>query len=255
MTVPSDLIADCIPAATLVVMRENGSLSRPPELLMVTRTGKMAFAAGAVVFPGGRVDPMDREIALRDGRSDDGGKVTAIRETLEESGVAVALGVEEPERGLHYQQALLSGTSFEQLVKAEKLVIDYDALKPFTRWIPGIPQPRRFDTIFYVAKAPPRTGEPCAQPGECMAAEWVGAAEQLGRIDAGQAHAIFPTKRNLERLAGFHSYAEALEDISAHGAALIMPEVREMNGQKFVTIPEGRGYPVTAEPIETAFRS
>ena len=43
-----------IPAATLVVVREpHGD---PPELLMVERAQGMAFAGGALVFPGGRID-------------------------------------------------------------------------------------------------------------------------------------------------------------------------------------------------------
>src|ERR687898_784255 len=50
-----------IPAATLVLMRERAH--GPPELLMTERTGQMAFAAGALVFPGGRIDAEDREAA------------------------------------------------------------------------------------------------------------------------------------------------------------------------------------------------
>ena len=46
-----------IPAATLVLMRERAD--GPPELLVTERTGHMAFAAGALVFPGGRIDADD----------------------------------------------------------------------------------------------------------------------------------------------------------------------------------------------------
>ena len=52
-----DSAADPIPAATLVLMRPG---PRAPELLMIERTAAMAFAPGALVFPGGRVDPDDR---------------------------------------------------------------------------------------------------------------------------------------------------------------------------------------------------
>ena len=49
-----------IPAATLVLMRP--APSGPPELLMIERTGNMAFAAGALVFPGGRIDADDQRL-------------------------------------------------------------------------------------------------------------------------------------------------------------------------------------------------
>ena len=52
--------SDPIPAATLVLMRERAG--GPPELLVTERTGAMAFAAGALVFPGGRIDEDDRRI-------------------------------------------------------------------------------------------------------------------------------------------------------------------------------------------------
>ena len=51
-----------IPAATLVIMRPSDR-GGPDEILMVKRSVTMAFAAGAVVFPGGRVDPDDYRVA------------------------------------------------------------------------------------------------------------------------------------------------------------------------------------------------
>src|SRR5258707_1005144 len=54
---------DAIPAATLIVVREMAG--GPPELLMVERAEGMAFAAGAWVFPGGRIDAADRTLADR----------------------------------------------------------------------------------------------------------------------------------------------------------------------------------------------
>src|ERR687890_742562 len=76
-----------IPAATLVLMRERAS--GPPELLVTERTGHMAFAAGALVFPGGRIDADDHRTAELLGT--DAAKVAAIRETIEETGLAPAL--------------------------------------------------------------------------------------------------------------------------------------------------------------------
>ncbi|MFL6801753.1 MAG: NUDIX hydrolase, partial [Sphingomicrobium sp.] len=51
---------EAIPAATLIVARDRAV--GPPELLMVERAEGMAFAAGALVFPGGRIDEADRRL-------------------------------------------------------------------------------------------------------------------------------------------------------------------------------------------------
>ena len=78
-----------IPAATVIVMRETPD--GPPELLMVERARAMSFAGGALVFPGGRVDPGDFVLAgLHAGDvEENAARIAAIRETLEEAGVAI----------------------------------------------------------------------------------------------------------------------------------------------------------------------
>ena len=79
---------DAIPAATLVLWRD---CAEGPEILVVERSANMAFAAGAIVFPGGRVDAADRALASALGRADEAAKVTAIRETIEETGVVAGV--------------------------------------------------------------------------------------------------------------------------------------------------------------------
>ncbi len=246
---------DAIPAATLVVWRDPASGGQP-EILVVERSASMAFAAGAIVFPGGRVDPADRELAEALGRPGDAAKVTAIRETIEETGVAPALiGAASPELGRDLQEALHNGADFAGLLSRNRLRLDLDALTPFARWMPAFKQPRKFDTLFLLVKAPSGDWRPHPQPGECVAAEWVSPTELLARIDRGEASAIFPTKRNLERLAQHGNLDAALDDARAHSLDTIIPWVEEIDGVRHVRIPEDRGYPVTAEPLATAFRS
>ena len=244
---------DAIPAATLVVWRDTGT---DPEILVVERATTMAFAAGAIVFPGGRIDEADRQLAKAVGRPDDAAKVTAIRETIEETGVAPAVkGLADPALGLELQAALHSGADFSSLLDAHGLALDLDALTPFARWMPAFKQPRKFDTLFYVAAAPAGDWTPHPQEGECIAAEWASPAELLDRIGRGEASAIFPTKRNLERLAQYHRFNDMLADARAHSLETIIPWVEEIDGIRHVRIPEGRGYPVIAEPLATAFRA
>lgn len=244
---------DAIPAATLVVWRETGPV---PEILVVERSARMAFAAGAVVFPGGRVDRADHLLAGQLRRPGEAAKVTAIRETIEETGVVPAIreGI-DPALGLELQTALHGGADFAGLLEAHALQLDLDALTPFARWMPAFKQPRKFDTIFYLTPAPPGDWHPRPQEGECVAAEWAAPSELVRRIEQGEVSAIFPTKRNLERLAQHATLEDALRDAGSHPLDTIIPWIEEIDGEPHVRIPDGRGYPVIAEPLATAFRA
>ena len=244
---------DAIPAATLVVWRDGAD---GPQILVVERSAKMAFAAGAIVFPGGRIDEADRELARSLRHPDEAAKITAIRETIEESAVVAGLQTElDPAMGPELQDALLAGADFAGLLARHGLAIDFEALTPFTRWMPAFKHARRFDTLFFLARAPGGDWPPNPQPGECVAAEWASPAELLDRIERGEASAIFPTKRNLERLSAHSDIEAALEDARAHSLETIIPWIEEIDGEPHVRIPDDRGYPVTAEPLATAFRA
>jgi len=246
-----------IPAATLIVIRP--AKTQPPDILVVERAPGMAFAGGAIVFPGGRLDAADEALANALGRPADASRITAIRETIEESAVLVGLRAEskaiDPALGLILQEALLEGADFATLLADHDLALDLDALTPFARWMPAFKQTRRFDTMFFIAAALPGPWPPRPQPGECQAAEWASAQALLDRIEAGTDHAIFPTKRNLERLARFATFDEALADALMHSLDTIIPWVEERDGEPHVCLPADRGYPVTSEPLATAFRA
>ncbi|HXG80949.1 MAG TPA: NUDIX hydrolase, partial [Sphingomicrobium sp.] len=212
-------MSDAIPAATLIVWRDPG-----PQILVVERSATMAFAAGAVVFPGGRVDQADRQLSEALGRPCDAAKVTAIRETIEET--AVVPGLREPidpALGRSLQASLHQGTDFAALLDAHGLALDLDSLTPFARWMPAFKQPRKFDTLFFLAAAPAGDWPPHPQEGECVSAEWASPAELIARIGRGEASAIFPTKRNLERLAQHGDLQAALTDAKAHSLDTIVP--------------------------------
>ena len=244
---------EAIPAATLVVWRDTAA---GPEILVVERSAGMAFAAGAIVFPGGRIDAADRALAQSLGRPDEAAKITATRETIEES--AVIAGIAPPAAaslGRELQDALLNGADFADLLASHALTIDFDALTPFARWMPAFKHARRFDTLFYLARAPEGEWPPNPQLGECVAAEWARPAELIERVERGDASAIFPTKRNLERLAGHANLGSALTDARSHSLDTIIPWIEQIDGEPHVRIPEDRGYPVISEPLATAFRA
>ena len=242
-----------IPAATLVVMRERPA--GPPELLMVERTARMAFAGGAMVFPGGRVDDGDRALAEALPEPDAPFRVAAIRETLEESGIPVGIAPAiDSELAGRLQSELHESADFAALLAREALALDLDALTPFARWKPAFHQARIFDTIFFLAEAPAGDWRPRPQAGECEGVEWLSARTVLDRVASGQASAIFPTIRNLERLALFGSIAEARADATAHRIETITPWIADHEGEPHLFIPDGLGYPVTREPLESVRR-
>lgn len=242
-----------IPAATLVVMRERAGA--PPELLMVERTAGMAFAGGAMVFPGGRIDNQDRALAAETGYPDAAFRIAAIRETLEETGVPVGLNpLPSPSLAALLQARLHEGAALGGLLAEHGLSLRTDALAPFARWKPAFHQARIFDTLFFLAEAPAGDWQPRPQAGECEAVEWLSARDVLDRVADGRARAIFPTMRNLERLGRFDSIAAARADAAAHPIETITPWIADFDGEPHLIIPEGLGYPVTREPLASVRR-
>lgn len=246
-------LSEPIPAATLVLMREQAK--GPPELLVTERTGRMAFAAGALVFPGGRIDAADHDLASGLDLPDAAARIAAIRETIEETGLAPGLA---PRPDAATAAALRAGfvaeRPFAELLAAHDLSLDLASLTPFARWCPNFRETRRFDTLFFLAEASPDAPVPVVAEAEVVRAFWASAAAILAEVDAGRAHVIFPTRRNLERLARFASIAEARADAARHKVTKITPWIAEVDGAPHVCIPEGIGYPVTSELLETARR-
>jgi 8-oxo-dGTP pyrophosphatase MutT (NUDIX family) len=249
-----ETLPEAIPAATLILMRPGADGA--PELLMMERSGTMAFAAGALVFPGGRIDSDDHLIArFHPDWPDAAARIAAIRETIEETGIAPAMRPQPSgQEAAAIRAELAGGALFSVLLETGGIALDLEALTPFARWCPNFRETRRFDTFFYLAEPPPGAHAASADDTESVHAFWASAAHVLAEIDAGRAHAIFPTRRNLERLAGFASIDEARADAARHPIRKITPWVEQRGGSPHVCIPEDIGYPVTSEPLETARR-
>ena len=240
---------EAIPAATLIVVRDRPG--GPPELLMVERAGGMAFAAGAWVFPGGRIDDADRRLGEASGIEP--AAVAAIRETIEETAVPVGVAP-TPDRttARELQDALVKDRPLADLLG--DLELDAGALTPFARWVPKFHAVRRFDTMFFVARCPEGEWEPRVIEGECAMAAWLTAVDLLDRDRRGEARLIFPTRRNLERLARHSSFDEIRADALAHPIDPVTPWVEERDGERFITIPDHLGYPVTQEKLDGLWR-
>ncbi len=220
---------DAIPASSLILLRDVPVGA--PLILMARRSSSLVFAGGAFVFPGGRVDPADRDAAAMLfpalDAEEGAGRIAALRETLEETGIALAGWPDDP-AAVHM-------------------------LTPFARWRPEEKVPRRFDTRFYIARAPAE-GDPIADGTETTHAFWATAADVLDRCLSGDGHAIFPTRRLLERLACFASFAEARAEALRLPDRVITPWIERRGQEDWLCIPEDAGYPVTTERAATAQR-
>lgn len=246
-------MSEAIPAATLVLFRDAPGA---PELLFVERSRAMVFAGGALVFPGGRVDPGDRTLA-RDfaGEPDEtAARIAAIRETVEEVGVSIGLPAMSPATLAALRAALHDGASFGAALAALGLTIDPFALTAFARWLPAHAPLRMFDTRFYLAEFPPDAPEPTVDDTENVRLLWSTARAVLDAADAGAAHIIFPTRRNLERLAQFASFAAAAADAARHPIRPVTPWIERRGGAAHLCIPGDLGYPVTAELLTGTVR-
>lgn len=239
-------MTEAIPAATLILLRD-----RPggvPEVLMVERAQAMAFAGGALVFPGGRIDPGDRALAEMMGDAELSSRFAAIRETIEEAGVAI---------GAVLRTNLDSARSALAAGKALSAVagdFDVDALVPYARWKPDFAHMRVFDTWFYLARMRDGAPEPVVDATENVRAFWTTAQDALDAAAAGQARLIFPTRRVLERLATHADSNAAFDHARAWPVRTITPWTETRDGVAMLCIPDDLGYPVTAEPVDTAFR-
>jgi 8-oxo-dGTP pyrophosphatase MutT (NUDIX family) len=245
-----------IPAATVVVFRRaaNGG---PPELLMLRRSTEMRFAGGAAVFPGGRIDPADRDLAQQLGLAERfdqaAARLAGIRETLEESGLVI--GVEQPVRADEARAArelLLQSSALGPVLERHGWALDLARLIQFARWCPR--WEGAFDTRFFLADLGTGAVDVTVDATENSELFWASAARALEMADAGEISVIFPTRRNLERLAQFASFAEARAHAEMIPLRTISPRQEERDGEMHLVIPEGLGYPVTSQPLATAKR-
>ncbi len=246
-----------MPASTLVIFRDQpGAVA--PELLMVERSAKMAFAAGAAVFPGGRVDDADYDFARTLGHDDFeeyGARIAAIRESIEETGIAVAVdGDLAPRRVIDARAALHEGTILSDICNQFDWQLHLDKLVPFTRWCPPFAEKRVFDTRFYMISHDDHAAEATVDETENYNLFWSSAQGVLQKAEAGDVKIIFPTKRNLERLAQFGSFAEAADHSNRHPVTMVSPTIEKRDDGAYLCIPEGIGYPVTSEPMDAVQR-
>lgn len=252
--------ARTIAAATVVIFRR-AAAGGPAQLLMVERNASLAFAGGATVFPGGKIDPADRELArILAGEDADAAEKTAariagIRETLEETGLVIGIeGAVDGEIAAQARRMLISGGDLSPVLDAFGWSIAPDALVPFARWWPRHRHERIFDTHFFLADLGTGEVEIEVDATENRHLFWASAAQALELAEQGKIKVIFPTRRNLERLALFETFDAARAHAEATPVVTISPYVEQRDGQTWLMIPDNLGYPVRGELLDSAMR-
>ena len=220
-------------AVTVALVRDG---SRGLETWMMNRPAGMAFAAGASVFPGGRVEPSDGAVRLGDGADgrewaarlgvDDlvaGSLATAaLREVVEEAGVL--LGEQPTLVDLGARQALEEGrTAFADLL-ASRSVVPYRRLIPWMRWVTPASERRRYDTWFFVAVLP-SSFEVGAPNTEASSAGWVGVADLLASGERGETWLLPPTVVALRALRDAGGAAAVVQAAPRRSMSVVEPQI------------------------------
>ena len=161
------------PASTILLLRD-ASAKKEIEVFMMVRHYEIDFNSGALVFPGGSVDKGDKEIIAAPELYSGGEgldeatlsfRIAAIRETFEESGILLArpkgskalvdaVRASEIETA-HRADLCDSKISFLKVLTDNGMVLALDELVPYAHWITPEGMPKRFDTWFFLAAAPP----------------------------------------------------------------------------------------------------
>jgi 8-oxo-dGTP pyrophosphatase MutT (NUDIX family) len=243
---------DARPASTVAVLRDG---KKGVEVFLVKRNAKTVFFPHAHVFPGGRVDLEDANVAIVGGEADRirmgcsnaaAYQVAAIRETYEEAGILLAEGEGSAEiRHALHQRLEGLGTVAERLgwvLNAEELVY-------WSWWITPEVEPRRYSTRFFVAGI--TDGEQASHDEvETVDSEWLRPEEALAKFDKGQIFLAPPTHRTLVELVGFDTVNQVLEAGRKRATPAIEPELRpHADGTLEVLLPGHPEHP-SAERVE-----
>jgi 8-oxo-dGTP pyrophosphatase MutT (NUDIX family) len=246
------------PASTILLLRD--SAGDEIEVFMMVRHYEIDFSSGALVFPGGSVDAGDHEIiATRELHAGGEGldtadlsfRIAAIRETFEESGILLARPrgsralVDAKQAAAieaSHRAALSDGkTTFAKVLADTGMVLALDELVPYAHWITPEGNPKRFDTWFFLAAAPP--DQLGAHDGkESTDSIWLSAREALAGGQSGRFKLPFPTTRNLIRLGKQPDVKAALGDAVATPIVTVLPVMTKLNGGRQLRIPREAGY-------------
>jgi len=195
---------------------------------MLRRSAASPFMPGAFVFPGGAVDDADYEHGSATGWSDN--RIAAeFRATSPQE-----LPVDQPPVSFRDAHALVYA-AVRELQEEASIQVDPAQLTLFSHWITPAGEPRRFNTHFFVAAAPPGALG-TADSVETHDAQWLSPQRALDAHRNDEMLLVFPTIKHLERLAAFESISALLAFAREKPIVTIMPDPPPSAG---VRLPQG----------------
>ncbi len=250
-----------VPAATILLLRDGDA---GLEVFMVKRHHQIDFIAGALVFPGGKLEPGDADPALR--ALSDGGEAWteemralgagAIREAFEESGILLArdaktgalVSSERLEQLQVYRKQLdTRAIALTDVLAKEGLRLALDQLVHFAHWITPTNMPKRFDTHFFLAVSP--VGHVGQHDGrESVDSIWITPGQAVR--DDKRWKVVFPTRLNLVKLDNSKSVASAITAAKADAVLPVLPWIENGPGGQTLNIRADAGYDQTSANLK-----
>ncbi len=197
MKMSADQVAVPRPAATVVLVRPGR------QVLLIQRNREMSFFGGAFAFPGGRVDATDVGTPAA-GNPWQGHQAPVAGQALTPN-MALLHGA--------YRRAAV-----REVAEETGIALAAEALVPWARWITPEVEPKRYDTLFFLAPVPDDTVV-TIDGGETVAHRWLTPEAALAACAAGELLLPPPTQVTLAELAA-HSERHAWLD-----AAATVPEI------------------------------
>ncbi|MEX2100438.1 MAG: NUDIX hydrolase [Acidimicrobiia bacterium] len=267
-------------AATVMVLRPGAAGT---EVLMVRRHGRSGFAADAWVFPGGVIDEPDRTLPQACWRGIDpaalaprfrasaelvlGMHVAAVRETFEEAGLLLAttaagepIDLLEPDvvrmrRALAARDDPTDAAVFRDWLARRGFVLDLGALEYWSHWITPRMESKRFNTRFFLARAP--QGQIADHDRvEITDQAWITPSDALEAAEDRRMLLIYPTIKNLEemvRIGGSDPDALVAAAAAREDVPTVLPHFEELpEGGWRVLHPGDPGFPTDTYQEELA---
>lgn len=244
------------PAATVILMRD---AQEGVEIYLVQRPVSMGFMGGMHVLPGGKVCAGDTTAQMH-ARIDDADHaslqvwgegieqsealqraVAAIRETFEEAGVLLSPNAKSATLA-PLRKRLLDGDDFAALLGEAQLTLQLASLVPLVRWITPESEPVRFDTSFYVARAP--AGQEAEHDKrESTAGCWLSPAQAVAAAREKRIRLAPPTAHTLEGLLAVDSVDAALALAGSRPPPVVLPILRVLGREVVVLYPGDPEHP------------
>lgn len=176
-----------VPAVSVIPLRESAT---GLDVFVQHRVATMDFVPGAVVFPGGRVDPGDADL----------GRTLALPPSLDRqhakrwAATGFASRAESPNG---FARTLLA-TGVREVAEETGAVVAASRLVPWDNWVTPIDWPRRFDVSFFVLAA---DGDPLGHTTtEAHTSEWVNIDDLVAQVEGGVVAMVPPTRTIVDEL-------------------------------------------------------